>query len=332
MLRMLDPFFKQNHNLTEVMFDRCTLDAEGYQLMAMAIGGCSGSLTKFSIENDEYFERVHHSNLYDPVCIPLALSMHPEIKEIDLSGIDIGRNTCVALATLIKNTTTELEDLRIDGDGVDDAGVIALVGGLHHSKKLSTLTLGGGQHGTLSNAGWQSISSLLESPSSNLEVLRLFFSGIGTDGALMLANSLGCNHKLKSLSLYVDITTEVWPIFAKLVCDTTSINRTFQSNHTLTAIYLNDAIPYGLRSLLCLNDEADKKKVAMTKILKHHPHFNMEPFFEWDLKVLPLMISWFERAALISIDFEAHINERKFSSFYQFVRGMPMMAIESWLG
>ena len=130
------------------------------------------------IENDEYFE----SEQQDIVCIPLALSMHPKLREIKLSGIDIGRNTCMALATLLKNTTTELEDLRIDGDGVDDKGVIALVGDLHHKKMLSSIAIGGGQHGTLSNIGWQSLSTLLENPSSNLEVLKVFSISVRTKG------------------------------------------------------------------------------------------------------------------------------------------------------
>ena len=55
----------------------------------------------------------------------------------------------------------------------------------------------------------------------------------------------------------------------------------------------------------------------MTKILKYHSNFNMQPFFGWDLKMLPMMIAWFERAAYLSTDFEAHIDERKLSSIYQ---------------
>ena len=35
----------------------------------------------------------------------------------------------------------------------------------------------------------------------------------------------------------------------------------------------------------------------MIKILLSHNDFDMQPFFKWEFKVLPLVIKWFERAA-----------------------------------
>jgi len=43
----------------------------------------------------------------------------------------------------------------------------------------------------------------------------------------------------------------------------------------------------------------DKKIIAKVKILEHHDNFDMTPFFEWEFKVLPLMIGWLERASII---------------------------------
>ena len=50
------------------------------------------------------------------------------------------------------------------------------------------------------------------------------------------------------------------------------------------------------------------------------------------LKALPLVVEWFERAAVYEIECEAHTRKRKLSVIYQFVRGMPELAIDSILG
>ena len=69
------------------------------------------------------------------------------------------------------------------------------------------------------------------------------------------------------------------------------------------------------------------------KILQHHIDFDMTPFFEWEFKVLPLMIDWFEKASTVDMpeDFEPNIGPRKLSSIYQFVRGMPVLYVETQL-
>ena len=56
-------------------------------------------------------------------------------------------------------------------------------------------------------------------------------------------------------------------------------------------------------------------------------------FFEWEFKVLPLMIDWFERASSIIMpeNYEPNIGPRKLSSIYQFVRGMPLLYVETVL-
>ena len=83
-------------------------------------------------------------------------------------------------------------------------------------------------------------------------------------------------------------------------------------------------IPADVRALLALNRRnSDKKQVAIQKILKHHQHFDMQPFFEWDLKVLPVAVNWFERAQSIQNDDEAGTDRHKLGAIYQFIRAMP---------
>ena len=71
----------------------------------------------------------------------------------------------------------------------------------------------------------------------------------------------------------------------------------------------------------------------MIKILQQHDDINTTPFFEWEFKVLPLLIDWFERASSITMpeNFQPNIGPRKLSSIYQFVRCMPLLYVETYL-
>ena len=56
---------------------------------------------------------------------------------------------------------------------------------------------------------------------------------------------------------------------------------------------------------------------------KKHQHFDMQPFFEWDLKVLPIAIEWLERARSIENVDEAGIDKQKLGAIYQVILAMP---------
>ena len=120
------------------------------------------------------------------------------------------------------------------------------------------------------------------------------------------------------------ITAEGLSGFSNVLCDTSSINKTFLSNHTLGSLGSSSAMPADVASLLVLNRRSeDKKLVAMKKILKCHRHFDMQPFFEWDLKVLLLAVSWFERARSIEDVDEEAVSKHKLGAIYQFIHAMP---------
>jgi hypothetical protein len=89
--------------------------------------------------------------------------------------------------------------------------------------------------------------------------------------------------------------------------------------------------------LLALNLSDDKKEVAIKKVLLHHPHFDMQPFFEWELRVLPIAVAWFERARSMETGVvqsirgvlaatgigSAAISKHRLEAIYQFIRAMP---------
>ena len=147
---------------------------------------------------------------------------------------------------------------------------------------------------------------------------------MGNEGALIFANALARNNKLEILNLHNnEITAEGYSSFSNVLCDTSSVNKTFRSNHTLVSLGDED-MPADVESSLELNRSSEnKKQVAIKKILQHHQHFDMQPFFNWDLKVLPIAINWFERAHAVDEFDEAGIGTRKLGAIYQFVRAMP---------
>ena len=173
-------------------------------------------------------------------------------------------------------------------------------------------------------------------------------NSIGDEEARVFSNALANNSTLKRLDLdYCGITPEGWKHFKKLICDTSSVNNTYLSNHTLQ--YLGDEHDldsedehYEDRELdvnitdtlyyLEHNENENKHLVAISKILKNHTHFDMQPFFEWEFKVLPIMIRWFKKAATCKIGFEAKINKMKLSVVYDFIKEFPMLYIESVTG
>ena len=128
-------------------------------------------------------------------------------------------------------------------------------------------------------------------------------------------------------------------IIAKLICNTASIRDTYSSNHTLEHLVLpqRTAVQETQFAFLRLNEDANKSHVAMKKILKYHLHIDMEPFFEWntegegerDLKALPYIMAWFERAGhAVAEDRESYdLDTTKLSAIYQFAHAMPLLFV-----
>jgi len=323
---MMVPFFKSNDSLSEIKIGYCGFEVEGTRQLSLAIGNCGQSLEKLSIDNID--NEMENGQLVD---IITALSMHPQLEELDLScnRTNMGRNECMALSTLLRHTTTKLQNLILYGNNINDDGVEVLVQALH-GHTLQELNLGGNESITI--RGWTVLSTLLEMPGSNLEELDVGNNNFGNEGALVFANALTNNSTLKTLGLYVNgISAEGWAHFSKLLCDTSSINTTYQSNHTLCD--LGPDVHANIQSNLTLNKREDKQHVAMSKILQCHPHFNMEPFFEWEFKVLPIMIKWFEKVAARVRAYDYKVSRlRRLSSTFDFIREFPMLYIEPVTG
>jgi len=322
---MFGPFFKNNRSLIRLSISSCVLVEEGWRLLALAIGSSSTkhqSLTNVSLVNNN----ISDARLVD---IITALSMHPKLREIIFEGNRFHKNGCTSLATLLRCSATELETLDLTSTEIDDEGLDALVPSLK-SCSLQSLKLTSNQG--ITSRGWKQIATMLEAPNSNLEELYIMRNNIDDDALTSFANALMNNHTLTQLyftDTSISIEGQVSRAFSKLLCDTSSINSTFLSNHTLQ--FVSSKLSRRLKPNFKLNKKDDKKEVAMIKILKHHHDFDLTPFFEWEFKVLPLMIDWFERASSITMpkNFDSNLGPRKLSSIYQFVRGITLVCGDS---
>ena len=92
-------------------------------------------------------------------------------------------------------------------------------------------------------------------------------------------------------------------------------NKTYHSNHTLEHVYDKwyppqhvDPLPLDvIQHLLALNAVADKKYVAMKKILLFHDEIDVKPLSEWGLKMLPCIVEWFGNAKALVVTEEVNL-------------------------
>ena len=169
--------------------------------------------------------------------------------------------------------------------------------------------------------------------------MRFLGNDIGNEGAEAIANSLVYNTKLRELSMVMNpFDKSVQDSFCKAFCNTSSIGNTYMSNHTIDYVEISwEWQERKLENLYVMNRNENKSDVAMKKILKHHAIIDMKPFFdlgaeegEWNLKALPVIIDWFERAEKAvagEVEENYNIEQKKLSAIYQFARTMPSLFV-----
>ncbi|EJK51781.1 hypothetical protein THAOC_29019, partial [Thalassiosira oceanica] len=171
------------------------------------------------------------------------------------------------------------------------------------------------------------IAASLANPECRLEDLNLYSCNIGDEGAAILADGLRNNQRLTVMSLGGNnITEQGWNAFLSILCDTSSINTTYNSNHTLQSLgYFCFQVPQDVEMMLHLNKGENKSRVAANKILQAHRHLDMRPLFGRELGLLPYVVAWLEHFAESRPDL-------KLSSIFELVRAMPMKVTDGVVG
>ena len=84
-----------------------------------------------------------------------------------------------------------------------------------------------------------------------------------------------------------------------------------------------------------MNRDTNKTYVTIKKILRYHPHIDMEQFFGWDaggewtLKGLPYVVAWFEKARQEASVLPNIVEKRKLLAIYEFAKVMPLQFVAS---
>ena len=113
----------------------------------------------------------------------------------------------------------------------------------------------------------------------------------------------------------INITSDGYGAMTYMLCDTSSILNTFNSNHTLEELCHKSfarPLPNDLLSLFKINRESSVSQAARIKIIKTHfsgSEINMQPFMEMNLSVRPHAIAWMAK--------DLHL--------YELLRAMPSL-------
>jgi hypothetical protein len=251
---------------------------------------------------------------------------------LELNNIPFGDDAAEALADVLKGckSLTSLSLWDSDLSGYREQ-IPILISGIGQSRSIQKLSIEGDD---LGESVLSSLSALLQSESCCLTSLNLFIISIRDNVAVALADALKGNKSLRDLRINSDDLTPVgWSAFSGLLCDTSSISNIYASNHTLQEIgYFRQRsnYPQDVKQLLALNRQAGKY-AAIQKILKYHPDLDVGPFLaKSKLKLLPLVLSWFERGRGMSEESEKAFDARQLSTMYNFVRGMPLVAVDGY--
>ena len=244
-------------------------------------------------------------------------------------GVDVLVNTL--------RSCTNLKSIILDTCGITGQQMLAIAEAIRCHNMLEDLGLARNHIG---NIGCWAIANLLDGANCNMQRLNFSGNNIGNEGATSIANSLAKNTKLQKIILYNNPIDQsvVEESFCKVLCNTTTINELYSSNHTLKCLGLSEQKTDFLESLLMFNNGTNKSHIAIKKILKYHPTIDMEPMFDWDaeegernLKALPYVIGWFGRAntavAGEGDTSSCDIEKRKLDAIYQFAKSMPTLFV-----
>ena len=198
----LTQFFEQNSNLHRLSVGNFGNAPNSVRLL-------SESLTKFS-SLQEFECRCSKLRDNDIELLLQTLVGHSQLAKIDLTRNEVGGRGMAALAAMLVNPNSSLDDLVLEGCSLDDEGAVAFADALGRNSTLKKLNLD--DNSNITATGWNAIFTQLQSPQPPLEDLVLYGNSIDDAAANLLGKALDSLSRLKVLKLgsNYDITTEGW--------------------------------------------------------------------------------------------------------------------------
>ena len=224
-----------------------------------------------------------------------------------------------------------LENLDLSMNGITDENIAALTNALVNNRSLREINLS--LIGGVSEAGCTAFSALLRNPESVLEIIDLSCNSVNDEVMQSFLDALVNNTKLKEFNVRMtSISSNGFAAFIHLLCNSTSIVTTYQSNHIIEKLWKkndddyddddldddpddernNTTLPEDLMNLLRLNKENSPNEAARLKIINTHfsgSEINMQPFMEINFSVRSHAIAWMAK--------DMHL--------YELLRAMPSL-------
>ncbi|EJK75602.1 hypothetical protein THAOC_02667, partial [Thalassiosira oceanica] len=258
----------------------------------------------------------------------LAAGEMEPIRKLSLTGCELDGWGVHSVIRTLRKLQRRLMVLDLEDCLVDESVLELILPSLKNLRELKEFSL---QRNTLHNESCLLLADLLACPQCNIHILDIENTGVDSEGLQAIANVLATNSKLLRLNLSGNsINEECWQTFSQQLCNTEK-NKARLSNHTLRSIQ-HPGISEELRLFLTFNQDTNKKRVVVKKILYHNGHFSMVHFFSWGLRLMPNAVNWFDKAqtyfkwddAPLSAFKDEDIGRRKLNAIYQFVKEMPL--------
>lgn len=250
-----------------------------------------------------------------------SLIKQDDLLELAL-GNKFGRMGIIALATILTHSQSKIQVLELRRHELGNEGATILGTALTNNNTLKKLILR--EDSTIELVGWRGFSDCLRSPHSALEELQIFNCLLNFESIREISTALVHNRHLKvldllrgyhvSLLMAAILRQKIWHCLCNVVCDETSIEGTYFSNHTLCCVRVAGSTYTS--SYLTMNENENKASVARQKILMHHFTRSVEDihvFAQMSEKVMPHAINWIGRDSL------------GYSLMLNFVRGNPTL-------
>jgi hypothetical protein len=243
-------------------------------------------------------------NIDSIISLRNVIANNSRLRELHLfRNHDVTTDGWVNFLTFPSNA--KLEKLFLGyNDNINDEALDVFRMSLTNNRSLKDLQLGTFRNVT--TAGWTAFSDVVRNPNSLLEKLHLTPQGHSAkDVAISFADALTNNKIMRELRIWCIITDgysskEIYAAITRTVCNSSSIQGTYNSNHILSEFSLEGdgprwPLPIDLASALQINGENRVSQAVRLKIIRTHfsgRNINTTPFTVMELKVLPTAISW----------------------------------------
>ena len=329
----------------------------------------------FRILSPCFFSRLHCIKLYqfpsmagpmygiDDVCISvlsIALTQSTTIELLEISGnLSLSPSGWRTLSSGLSHPNCSLESLRLNYSSSIGDGVLTCLGFALESSNLQYVEITSISR-TISSTGWGFFATCLKNPKCALNTLIIEECDIDDDGASNIVSVLPDNARLESLYMRgnYELRRKDWSDLALVLCDKTSIENTYSSNHTLNEFEFdwlsNDEADFDfgidedegdggdrdddeedwteadrafisatwdeIEMFLSMNQNQNKAEVARLKIMKHH-------FPRGEINA-PVFASMVESAMPHAIEWIVRSNDHTLSNLeltvmYNFVQNFP---------